>query len=599
LDGHRRRDLVRLGGTALLGGSVAGCAQESETTPAPDPTETTAPTATEEETTDEPPTGTLQGGPETTDGLGALFLADNVESNAYSHHPQAEYAPDAETTFHVYQSTDTGGTGESDASTDGDAYAVAFDHAEQAVEGPVRVGFNPIRAGDNHGVPGMTVDGDGYVHAFFGCHNSAIQYARSAEPYDISTWVHPPSGEEGAAPLPAPTGTYTSAAYHPGEDAVYVFYRSNGGGEAYPSHVHATLARGDDNGESWTDVNEGIIDQSDAPGNHFDAYVKDLDVWAGRVHVTWTIAEGDVHDQSRRNVYHAAYDPESGQMQTTSGENLGETITWPQPIADCLVKDTGDASISGEYNAGGDSIRGFNHGYDPASDTAYIPASYGVDDETSVVRLYSYEGVSDGSGEWQESPVILEQSPPSPHCYLRVDDAGTPQIDKPSAAGEQGFWVPTEDGFEHRPVDLPSGVGAAKPVANGPDEFGWIGTRWVSGRDETSGRHIHTYGVGEGLAGSATHPRPPGNLRVTDRSGTSVTVDWDEGLAGPASLERYDVYVDGERRERLSEVPNDDASYPQTYATLDLEAGEHAIWVTLTTREGTESRRSNVVSVEP
>jgi hypothetical protein len=547
----------------------------------------------------------LQGGIESKDGVGAAFIADNVELNVYSHHPQAEYAPEADTTFQIYQSTDTGRTGYFGSVSDGDAYAVAFDHAEREVLGPVRVGFNPLVAEDNHGVPGMALDGDGYIHTFFGNHGGyntqasdpVFRYARSAEPYSIKEWIHPPTGESGAGPLPAPRGTYPSPEYDPGTDSVYVLYRAGLGDGGYPSHVYATLARSDDGGESWTDINEGVIDQSEAPGDHWDAYVKDLGAWAGRLHITWTIAEGDIHDSARRNVYHAAYNPETGYMETTSGEDLGPTITWPQPIEDCLVKETGEVVISGTYRGTGDSIRGFNQGYDPESDTAYIPASYGIDGETSETRLYSYEGVSDGSGEWVESEVILEQSPPSPHCYLRINEAGEPEVNKPNADGQRGVWVPTDDGFEHRPYDLPDGVGAAKPVESGRDEFGWVGRKRIGSRDATSGRHLHTYAVGDGLAGSATHPRPPRNLRVAEQSDGSVTVDWDEGLAGPASLERYDVYVDGEQRMALSDLPNKDASYPKTFASLDLESGDHEIWVTLTTRDGTESGRSNVVEV--
>jgi hypothetical protein len=172
----------------------------------------------------------LQGGIESKDGVGAAFIADNVELNVYSHHPQAEYAPEADTTFQIYQSTDTGRTGYFGSVSDGDAYAVAFDHAEREVLGPVRVGFNPLVAEDNHGVPGMALDGDGYIHTFFGNHGGyntqasdpVFRYARSAEPYSIKEWIHPPTGESGAGPLPAPRGTYPSPEYDPGPDWVTV-----------------------------------------------------------------------------------------------------------------------------------------------------------------------------------------------------------------------------------------------------------------------------------------------------------------------------------------------------------------------------------------
>jgi hypothetical protein len=84
---------------------------------------------------------------------------------------------------------------------------------------------------------------------------------------------------------------------------------------------------------------------------------------------------------------------------------------------------------------------------------------------------------------------------------------------------------------------------------------------------------------------------------VTTQSKGSVTVDWDEGVAGPAMLDRYTLYVDGEQRAEFADPVNDALPYPRTYAELDLTGGDHDIWVTLTSRDGTESGRSNVVSV--
>jgi hypothetical protein len=327
------------------------------------------------------------------------------------------------------------------------------------------------------------------------------------------------------------------------------------------------------------------------------------------MHVTWTIAEGDVHNVARRNVYHAAYDPRTGHMQTIAGEDLGPDVSWAEAIGKCLVKNTGDAVISGHRRGTGDSIRGFNHAYDPQSDTVYIAASYGIDNETSVTRLYSYENMSKGGdGRWAESPVIVKQSPPSPHASVRVNEAGEVEINKPDAAGNRGLWVRRKDGsFKHRALPDNAPAGLTRPVTNGVDAFGWYATRWLRAQNEKQkiGRHTHTYAYGQGMAGSATHPRPPRNLRLTRRANPDkqrnwdVVIDWDEGLAGPAGVKSYQVYVDGRRVQTLSERANDDAVYPPTFAYLKLDAGKQRVWVTLTTGDGVESEPSNTIEVSP
>jgi hypothetical protein len=600
-DRDTRRGILRAGPAVALGfaGCLGGSANDSPADGSP-----TSPDDRDTPTSPTPTPNGPAGGIESGDGVGSAFLADNGEMNLYAQTPQAAYDPAAHLTVHAYQSTDSGATTAPKVASDGDAYAVAFDHETRCVLGPSRIGFNPLRDGDTHGVPALTIDGDGYVHVFFGCHGGwnthdlypAFEYARSAEPHSIEAWVHPPSGESGSGNLPTPPGTYPCPAYNPTEDAVYVLYRAGQGDAAYPSHVYGTLARSGDGGETWTDVNEGVLDFSDAPGRHYDAYVKDLGAWAGRLHLTWNISEGDRHGQSRHSVYHAAYNPDTGRMETTSGGDLGESVTWPQPIEGCLVKDTHLAGNEAGGTPGGTTIMGFNHGYDPEGDTAYIPASYRIGDDTSVVRLYSYEGISEGSGEWTESDVIVEESPSSPWTFLRINEAGEPEVQAHGPEGG-GVWVPTDDGFEHRSFDRTDGIVVSKPVERGRDEFGWVGRRWITRRGSERGRHLHVYAVGEGLAGAAMYTRPPRNLRVASQSDGSVTIDWDEGLAGPASLQRYDVYVDGEQRVSVTDHPKKQTAYPKTFHSLDLDPGEHELWVTLTTRDGTESGASNVVDV--
>jgi hypothetical protein len=351
--------------------------------------------------------------------------------------------------------------------------------------------------------------------------------------------------------------------------------------------VYATLGRSDDRGKTWTDINEGVLDFSGAPGAHYDAYVQDLGAWSGRLHLTWTIAEGDHHDGARRNVYHAYYDPETGHMYAISGIDLGRSITWDEAIKRCIVVNTGDAQLSDTGSRGGDSVRGMNHRYDPEVDTGYIATAYADDgDNKGEVHLFTYRGITDGSGEWEESRLLGEQD--SPRAFVRINNNnGWPQV-----MDDQGIWTAQADeSYEYTTVNR-GRIRAGHPVQNGQNEFAWYG--WEPFKLST---HRPAYAIGYGISGSATWPRPPRNLRIIEQNGRNVTIDWNEGLAGPSGLKRYDVYVDGERELSQTETPNSDAVYPRTWADINLNDGSHEIAVTLITRDGEESQRSNTVSI--
>ena len=533
----------------------------------------------------------------------AAFLTEDVDLNLYHHQDQAVYSATDDRTFHVYQAVDPGGSSTATDATDGDAYIVAYDHADGNVEGPVRIGLNPLASGDTHGVPSMTVDGDGYLHVFFGNHGGyntqlsgseyhAIQYSRSENPYDINSWVYPPDGSSGAGPLPTPQGTYTCATYDPQSDAVYVVYRAGSGQGSYPSHDHATLARSSDNGNSWVDVNDGIMDFTDSPWGETCAYVTDLGAWAGRIHVTWQIAEGDSHGQPRRHVYHAAYNPSTGNMETMSGTSLGSEVSHANAENSCKVKDTTDIALDD-----GGSVGGFNHAYDANSDTAYIPVRYPVDSSTSQLRVLSYQGVSTQSGTWQESSQITTTSNPgSLNVQLRVNDSG--ELEVLDQDGKNGLWRKESGTWNH--YDYVSGTSeidkVQRPVQNGTDEFGWYGRKIGS---QGGGAYRVTYALGFGQPSGAGAPttRAPQNLRVVGTSGTNVTLDWDDGIAGPSALDFYRIYVDGSQHTDVTTLPNDDQPYPRTWAEIDLGGdGTYDIEVSLLNNDGIESATSNTVS---
>ena len=51
--------------------------------------------------------------------------------------------------------------------------------------------INPIRSLDSHRNIVVAVDGDGYIHVSADHHNDKLRYIRSANPYDVTSWVSP------------------------------------------------------------------------------------------------------------------------------------------------------------------------------------------------------------------------------------------------------------------------------------------------------------------------------------------------------------------------------------------------------------------------
>ncbi len=101
-----------------------------------------------------------------------------------------------------------------------DPVITCYDHAKQEWSGPVRVGANPLsKQRDSHGNPALLIDRSGYLHVFYGCHATAMKYARSARPESIDSWV--------AMPDPAPCATYPQV-MRMSDGTIFLFYRAGG-----------------------------------------------------------------------------------------------------------------------------------------------------------------------------------------------------------------------------------------------------------------------------------------------------------------------------------------------------------------------------------
>lgn len=233
--------------------------------------------------------------------------------------PPAIYAGNR--TYVVYQGTQM------------DPYVVAYDHSAAEWSPSHQAGDNQL-GNDDHGAPAIVRDAAGYLHVFFGTHNTQIQHAKSAMPDDVSAWVPQPDVVCGGA-------SYQQCVVLPNGD-IYLFYRKFL--EYGPGYYNRTMAyvRSTDNGDSWSApavvVDFGEINNWIYPGG--------IDVaGTSEIHLGWVWCVPLSSPAIRRGVYHACLNLEDGHMYGMDGVDLGSTISKTEADAHCLAPDCGEDNV--------------------------------------------------------------------------------------------------------------------------------------------------------------------------------------------------------------------------------------------------------------
>ena len=138
---------------------------------------------------------------------------------------------------------------------------------------------------DSHYFPCLCIDNQGYVHIFYGAHNTSFKHRRTVN-----------SNETGA--FPEETGGWTSvvnvgtkASYPipfviPETGRIYCFYRCSN--DIYPDTGRAAFVYSDDNGDTWSSPYHYIRDQN-VDSYRIYTYGVYYDVRAKRLHVGYTV----------------------------------------------------------------------------------------------------------------------------------------------------------------------------------------------------------------------------------------------------------------------------------------------------------------------
>ena len=205
---------------------------------------------------------------------------------------------------------------------------------------------------DGHFAPSILVDSNGYIHLFYGCHNSDLKYRKSSNAEDVTLW-----GSEqtiGAG--------YNFTYPHPVEAAngdLYVFGRQYVSGKSYLVFYKST-----NGGNSWT-TPQMIVDYSSNYGGNSSIYVADVRIDSnGRCHLFFTFWDYYEAANLGRAVCYI-YSDDYSSWYNIAGDWLGVTDTVPLDYsADCKVAISPNFPSAGPYYGEGTiTLDDFNRPY--------------------------------------------------------------------------------------------------------------------------------------------------------------------------------------------------------------------------------------------
>jgi len=202
-----------------------------------------------------------------------------------------------------------------------DPYVAAWDHESQRWIGPYRAAVNPFKR-DSHGAPAIRVDGEGYVHVYYGAYHTPLLHVRSTETLSIRSWT----------PMPSIGSQVTYPQVVSGPDGDELFYRER-----------------TDTGMRW--MLRSLEPTSAVPApltvlqseNSFDAYPSTRMTPDGTFHVAWVEVDWQAYfsggSWARRNLYYLRRDP-TGVWRNAAGDEVPLPVDRTSARQSCLVYDT-------------------------------------------------------------------------------------------------------------------------------------------------------------------------------------------------------------------------------------------------------------------
>ncbi len=226
-----------------------------------------------------------------------------------------------------------------------DPLVLCYDHATGDVEGPVKVGENPLAEhNDSHGNPVVLVDNEGYIHVIFGGHGyypgGRMTHCVSQRRGDISAWRRVDNIDA--------TGTYPQLV-KTSDGTIHYFYRAENR-EAGNHRGHWVLASSADHGLTFgesqplLDGGRSREDRRYVDGLYYDAWY--ASIYCGEDDTLHVIAhfhpcahpfKDPHHAQRRFHIYHLQKKSGDRRWTNLGGDRLTLPLTVEEADAGCCV----------------------------------------------------------------------------------------------------------------------------------------------------------------------------------------------------------------------------------------------------------------------
>ena len=206
-------------------------------------------------------------------------------------------------------------------------WIIAYDHGKGEWSEPVRISSETYGV-DDHFYPSMWINSRGYIHVVWGAHGSSFKHLATKEPYDITSWEKLREIGRGCYAQPIATD---------GGRVVYLFLTQYG-----PRRL--VLYKSEDGGDTFGPQRPVIGPGYGGKGRGI--YVGNIkhqpatDSGPEQFHIPWTFfhRDGSLHVGGRQHpVHYALFNAETGRVYNAEGEDLGESLKFPDGWEATLV----------------------------------------------------------------------------------------------------------------------------------------------------------------------------------------------------------------------------------------------------------------------
>jgi len=355
---------------------------------------------------------------------------------------------------------------------------------------PVEVGTDND---DDHGCPVVLVDELGYIHFFYGAHETSMKYKKSTNPLDISAWTT----------MSSPTGsdsTYPFALIDYTTDTMYFMYRKTIVSGSHYSWVYKTST---DHGTSWSAENVFVEDwdfgaQTYAPYVHLGTYPQD---YAGDQILPFTWDAHNYTSAHRENIYFAYLNLSDGHCYSIAGQDMGTNISRSEGISYCLVYENETNKVwANDLNFDFDTFTPHIIFAMESGTWGYYYVTYNATSETwTIPVLIATLGQKGGRTAFQWSEGILM-------AYMQVSDLGVWRGgDMVSYKLVDGEWIGVNMFADRDQQAIASGsyFADASPVAGLDND--WIVLAESKDSDYSTELRIFVYNQTQGFLVNGTH----------------------------------------------------------------------------------------------